>query len=46
MEAMTAVAISALTVYDMCKGVDGGIRIEGISLSSKRGGKSGDIDFN
>lgn len=45
MEAMTAVAISALTIYDMCKGVDRGMRIEGIRLSSKRGGKSGDIDL-
>jgi len=45
MEAMTAVAISALTIYDMCKAVDRGIRIDGIRLSSKRGGKSGDIDL-
>ena len=43
MEAMTAVAVAALTVYDMCKSVDRGIRIEAIRLISKRGGKSGDI---
>ena len=43
MEAMTAVAVAALTVYDMCKSVDRGIRIDAIRLVSKRGGKSGDI---
>ena len=43
MEAMTAVAVAALTVYDMCKSVDRGIRVEAIRLVSKRGGKSGDI---
>ena len=43
MEAMTAVTVAALTVYDMCKSVDRGIRIEAIRLVSKRGGKSGDI---
>ena len=42
-EAMTAVAVAALTVYDMCKSVDRGIRIDAIRLVSKRGGKSGDI---
>ena len=43
MEAMTAVSVAALTVYDMCKSVDRGIRIEGIRLVRKRGGRSGDI---
>ena len=42
MEALTAVSVAALTVYDMCKGVDRGIRIENIRLASKRGGQSGD----
>jgi cyclic pyranopterin phosphate synthase len=43
MEALTAVSVAALTVYDMCKGVDRGIRIENIRLASKRGGQSGDF---
>ncbi len=43
MEALTAVSIAALTVYDMCKAVDRGIRIEGIRLVRKKGGRSGDI---
>ncbi len=43
MEAMTAVSVAALTIYDMCKGVDRGIRIEGVRLARKGGGKSGDI---
>jgi cyclic pyranopterin phosphate synthase len=42
MEALTAVGIAALTVYDMCKAVDRGMRIEGIRLLEKRGGKSGE----
>jgi cyclic pyranopterin phosphate synthase len=42
MEALTAVSIAALTVYDMCKAVDKSMRIEGIHLVSKTGGKSGD----
>jgi cyclic pyranopterin phosphate synthase len=41
MEAMTAAAVAALTVYDMCKGTDKGITIEEISLLFKEGGKSG-----
>ena len=41
MEALTAVAVAALTVYDMCKAVDRGMRIEGIRLVHKSGGKSG-----
>jgi len=43
MEALTAVAIAALTVYDMCKSVDRWMRIEGISLLEKSGGKSGHL---
>ncbi|MBK8889352.1 MAG: cyclic pyranopterin monophosphate synthase MoaC [Dechloromonas sp.] len=41
MEAMTATAIALLTVYDMCKAVDRGMRIENICLLEKAGGKSG-----
>ena len=41
MEALTAVAIGLLTVYDMCKAVDRGMRIEGVRLLEKSGGKSG-----
>jgi cyclic pyranopterin phosphate synthase len=41
MEALTAVAVAALTVYDMCKAVDRGMTIGPIRLLSKRGGKSG-----
>jgi len=43
MEALTAAAVAALTVYDMCKAVDRGMRIEGLRLRRKSGGKSGDI---
>ncbi len=43
MEALTAVSIAALTVYDMCKAVDRAMRIENIRLVRKSGGKSGDI---
>jgi cyclic pyranopterin phosphate synthase len=43
MEALTAVSVAALTLYDMCKSVDRGMRIEGIRLAQKRGGRSGDI---
>ena len=43
MEALTAVSVAALTVYDMCKSADRGIRIEAIRLVRKRGGRSGDI---
>ncbi len=41
MEALTAVAAAALTVYDMCKAVDRGMELAGIRLLEKRGGKSG-----
>jgi cyclic pyranopterin phosphate synthase len=41
MEALTAVSVGLLTVYDMCKAVDRGMRIEGIYLVEKSGGRSG-----
>lgn len=41
MEAMTAVSVAALTVYDMVKGVERGVEIRGVRLISKTGGKSG-----
>ena len=41
MEALTAVQIGLLTIYDMCKAVDRGMVIEGVRLLEKRGGKSG-----
>ena len=41
MEALTAVSIACLTIYDMVKAVERGMRIEGIRLIEKRGGKSG-----
>jgi cyclic pyranopterin phosphate synthase len=41
MEALTAVSIACLTIYDMAKAVDRGMRIEGVRLIEKRGGKSG-----
>lgn len=41
MEALTAVSVAALTVYDMCKSLDHGITISGIRLLEKSGGKSG-----
>lgn len=44
MEALTAVAAAALTIYDMCKAIDKSMRIEGIRLVKKTGGRSGDID--
>jgi len=42
MEAMVAASVSALTVYDMCKGADKGIEIREIVLERKSGGKSGE----
>ncbi len=42
MEALTAVSVAALTVYDMAKAVDRGMRIQNVRLLEKRGGKSGD----
>jgi cyclic pyranopterin phosphate synthase len=41
MEALTAASVGLLTVYDMCKAVDRGMRIEGIHLVEKSGGRSG-----
>lgn len=41
MEALTAVSVAALTVYDMCKAVDRGMTISGVKLKYKSGGKSG-----
>jgi cyclic pyranopterin phosphate synthase len=41
MEALTAVSVAALTVYDMCKAVDRGMTIERVRLEEKSGGKSG-----
>ena len=43
MEALTAVSVAALTIYDMCKAVQKDMRIEGIRLLRKTGGKSGDF---
>ena len=43
MEALTAVSVASLTIYDMCKAVDRGMRIESIRLARKSGGKSGEI---
>jgi cyclic pyranopterin phosphate synthase len=41
MEALTAVAAGLLTIYDMCKAADRGMRLENIRLLEKKGGKSG-----
>lgn len=41
MEALTAVSVGLLTIYDMCKAVDRGMRIENVRLLEKSGGKSG-----
>jgi cyclic pyranopterin phosphate synthase len=43
MEALTAVSVAALTVYDMVKAVDRGMRIEAVRLVEKHGGQSGDV---
>jgi cyclic pyranopterin phosphate synthase len=43
MEALTAASVAALTVYDMVKAVDRGMRIEGLRVVEKSGGKSGDF---
>jgi cyclic pyranopterin phosphate synthase len=43
MEALTATAVTALTIYDMCKAVDRAMKIESIRLVKKSGGKSGTI---
>jgi cyclic pyranopterin phosphate synthase len=41
MEALTAAAVGLLTIYDMCKAVDRAMRIEGVRLLEKSGGRSG-----
>ena len=41
MEVLTAVSVAGLTIYDMCKAIDKGMRIEAIGLDEKLGGKSG-----
>ena len=41
MEALAGAAVGLLTIYDMCKAVDRGMRIEGVRLLEKRGGRSG-----
>ncbi|GAB4476083.1 MAG: cyclic pyranopterin monophosphate synthase MoaC [Anaerolineae bacterium] len=43
MEALTAVAVAALTIYDMAKAVDRSMRIEAVRLVEKHGGQSGDV---
>jgi cyclic pyranopterin phosphate synthase len=43
MEALTAVSVAALTIYDMCKAVDRAMRIEAVRLTGKSGGASGDF---
>jgi cyclic pyranopterin monophosphate synthase len=43
MEALTAASVAALTVYDMCKSVDRGMRIDALRLVHKAGGKSGEF---
>ena len=42
MEALTAVSVAGLTIYDMCKAIDKGIVIEGVRLLEKSGGRSGE----
>ncbi len=43
MEAMVGASIAALTIYDMCKGIDKSIEIKNLKLVKKTGGKSGDF---
>ncbi|MCE5258816.1 MAG: cyclic pyranopterin monophosphate synthase MoaC [Chloroflexi bacterium] len=45
MEALTAVSVAALTIYDMCKAVDRGMQLSNIRLLRKSGGKSGEINL-
>ena len=45
MEALTAVSVAALTIYDMCKAVQKDMRIDNIRLLQKSGGKSGDYQI-
>lgn len=46
MEALTAVSVALLTIYDMCKAIDKRMEITGIHLLSKTGGKSGDFQYD
>ena len=46
MEALTAVSVAALTIYDMCKALEKGMTITDVRLESKTGGKSGDYERN
>ncbi len=43
MEALAALTVAALTIYDMCKAVDRGMKIESVRLARKTGGQSGDV---
>ena len=43
MEALTAASVAALTVYDMCKAIDRGMRVEALRVVAKSGGKSGEF---
>lgn len=43
MEALTAASVAALTIYDMCKAIDRGMRIDGLRVLAKSGGASGDF---
>ncbi|MGN1142749.1 MAG: cyclic pyranopterin monophosphate synthase MoaC [Oliverpabstia sp.] len=46
MEALTAVSVALLTIYDMCKAIDKRMEITGIHLLTKTGGKSGDFQYD
>lgn len=46
MEALTAVSVALLTIYDMCKGIDKRMEIRDIHLLTKTGGKSGDFQYD
>ncbi|WP_017443652.1 cyclic pyranopterin monophosphate synthase MoaC [Gayadomonas joobiniege] len=46
MEALTAASVAALTIYDMCKAVDKHMRIEGLQVVAKSGGKAGDWEID
>lgn len=46
MEALTAVTVALLTIYDMCKGIDKRMEIKEVHLLSKSGGKSGDFQYD
>ena len=45
MEALTAVTVALLTIYDMCKAIDRGMEITDVRLLAKTGGRSGDITY-